>query len=112
MTRIDAEVLCPLCNGEGKQKTFKRMFQISFDLDLTKPFTFTSQNVCAFCKKTLPVKVKIEVEGKPCCTKTAVRNHYDLIPLRHKGKRLIHRTCASCGKEVLLRESVIVEGEK
>jgi len=108
MTRIDIEVLCPLCNGDGEEKTFKRFFQISLDLDLSQPRTLKSNNVCAFCKDPLPVKVRIEMVDEPCCEQPLVRNHFDLIPVRKHNERLVHRKCGNCNTEILIKENVII----
>lgn len=112
MTRIDAEVVCPSCNNaeaDPPGKPFKRFYQISLDLDLTTPKVFKSGNVCMYCKEPLPVKVKVELEDSPCCSQPIIRNHFDLIQWRKKDGKLIHRKCANCGKEILLRESVEVD---
>jgi len=109
MTRLDAEVLCPLCNGGGEGKTFKRMIQLSLDLDLSRPNKLTSQNVCVYCKDPLPVNVIVELAEEPCCDQPLLRGHYDLIPWRKRDERLIHRKCANCGQEILLRERIEIE---
>ena len=111
MTRIDIELDCPYCRGIDAEhpdgRTFHRMISIGLDLDLTVPRKLKSKNVCTFCKRELPVNVKIRA-NEPCCDKPLIKGHYDKIPLRRHERRLLHRTCANCEKQISIIETVEV----